>query len=263
MAERFLIQQNVIPDGALVPENLKKKLERNKKLESQKKEAVAERKSVKKVIRHNLKMRARKNEKNYRKERNALVALRRNARETGNFFVEPEAKLLFVIRITGINKLAPKPRKILQLLRLDQLHKGVFVKNTRPMMNMLQYVMPYVIIGYPSLSTVRKLIMKRGYGKVGGQTGKIKKIYQRIPLNDNDVISDNLGQYNIHGMDDLINEIYTVGPNFKQASNFLWPFKLSSPRGGFVRKVYGFNELRRGDWGNREELINRLLDRMN
>jgi len=263
MAERFLIKPNVLPEGSLVPENLKKKIARDQKLAAQKKEAMDHRKHVKKVIRHDLKIRARKYEKNYRKKENTLVAQRRNARDTGNFFVEPEAKLLFVIRITGINKLAPKPRKILKLLRLDQLHKGVFVKNTRPMMNMLQSVMPYVIIGYPSLSTVRKLIMKRGYGKVGGQTGKIKKTYQRIPLNDNDIISDNLGEYNIHGMDDLVNEIYTVGPNFKQASNFLWPFKLSSPRGGFVRKVYGFNELRRGDWGNREELINRLLDRMN
>jgi len=263
MAERFLIQKNVLPEGSLVPENLKKKIARNEKLSAQKKEALDHRKHVKKVIRHDLKMRARKYAKNYRKKENTLVALRRNARNTGNFFVEPEAKLMFVIRITGINKLAPKPRKILKLLRLDQLHKGVFVKNTRPMMNMLQYVMPYVIIGYPSLSSVRKLILKRGYGKVGGQTGKIKKTYQRIPLTHNDIISDNLGQYNIHGVDDLINEIYTVGPNFKQASNFLWPFKLSSPRGGFVRKVYGFNELRRGDWGNREELINRLLDRMN
>merc|ERR1712243_241555 len=104
---------------------------------------------------------------------------------------------------------------------------------------------------------VRKLIMKRGYGKVGGQTGKIKKTYQRIPLNDNDIISDNLGEYNIHGMDDLINEIYTVGPNFKQASNFLWPFKLNTPNGGWRRKYNHYND--GGDCGLRETMINPLL----
>ena len=27
-----------------------------------------------------------------------------------------------------------------------------------------------------------------------------------------------------------MHEIYTVGPHFKEASNFLWPFKLSSAR---------------------------------
>lgn len=255
MAERFLINSYELPEGARVPENLKKKLERNAKNLALKKTAVGERKAANKVIRHNLKMKSLKYDKEYRKTREDLIRKRRAARNTGNFFVEPEANLMFVIRITGINKLAPKPRKILKLLRLDQLHKGVFVKVTKPMQNMLKYIQPYIITGYPSLSTVRKLIMKRGYGKVNKQ---------RIPLTSNQIISDTLGEkYGIHGMDDLIHEIFSVGPNFKQASNFLWPFKLSSPRGGFVRKVHGFNELRQGDWGNREELINQLIARMN
>merc|ERR1712112_627112 len=126
-----------------------------------------------------------KYEKKYKNDESKLVARRRAARASGNFFVEPEAKLMFVIRITGINKLAPKPRKILKLLRLDQLHKGVFVKVTKPMTNMLKYIQPYIICGYPSLSTVRKLILKRGYGKVAKQ---------RIPLTNNQIISEALGE---------------------------------------------------------------------
>ena len=39
-------------------------------------------------------------------------------------------------------------------------------------------------------------------------------------------------------MEDLIHEIFTVGPNFKQASNFLWPFKLNSPNGGFHKRKF-------------------------
>merc|ERR1712137_201182 len=150
-----------VKSGDLVPENLKKKTARNQKLAAQKKEAIEHRRHVKKVIRHDCKMRARKFAKNYRKKENALVALRRNARSTGNFFVEPEAKLLFVIRITGINKLAPKPRKILKLLRLDQLHKGVFIKCTTPMLNMLKVIQPYVVCGFPNAKTVRELVAKR------------------------------------------------------------------------------------------------------
>jgi len=254
MAERFLIQKLALPEGSAMPENLKKKTERNVKLAAEKKAAIEERRANNKVIRHNLKMRALKYEKQYKANERDLIAKRRMARASGNFFVEPEAKLMFVIRITGINKLAPKPRKILKLLRLDQLHKGVFVKVTRPMLNMLKYIQPYIISGYPSLAVTKELIMKRGFGKVNKQ---------RIPLDNNQIIADNLGKYGIMGMDDLINEIYTVGPNFKQASNFLWAFKLSSPKGGFVRKVHGFNELRGGDWGNREEMINELIRRMN
>uniref|UniRef100_A0A7N2LZR2 Large ribosomal subunit protein uL30-like ferredoxin-like fold domain-containing protein n=1 Tax=Quercus lobata TaxID=97700 RepID=A0A7N2LZR2_QUELO len=38
----------------------------------------------------------------------------------GGFYVDPEAKLLFIIRIRGINAMHLKTRKILQLLRLRQ-----------------------------------------------------------------------------------------------------------------------------------------------
>merc|ERR1712182_31295 len=185
----------------------------------------------------------------YEGESKQLIAMRRQAKMEGKFFVEPEAKLIFCTRIVGINKLSPKPRKILQLLRLRQLHNGVFLK-----VNKLKYIAPYVTFGYPNLKTVKELIYKRGYGKVDKS---------RIPLMDNDIISKALGEYGIHGMEDLVHEIYTVGPAFKQANNFLWPFKLCSPRGGFVSKRHWYAEPNGGDWGNREEEINELIRRMN
>ena len=39
-----------------------------------------------------------------------------------------------------------------------------------------------------------------------------------------------LGKYNIICVEDLVHEIVTCGPNFKAATNFLWPFKLSAPK---------------------------------
>lgn len=65
-----------------------------------------------------MKKRTAEYEKEYADHKQQLIDLRREAKLGGNFFVEPEAKLLFVIRIVGIIKLAPKPRKVLQLLRL-------------------------------------------------------------------------------------------------------------------------------------------------
>merc|ERR1719248_10663 len=173
-------------------------------------------------------MRTNKYNKQYAAHERNLVALRRKAKLSGNFFV---------VRIKGILKLSPKPRKILQLLRLRQLHNGVFLKVNKPI-----------------IKTLKELIYKRGYGKVDKC---------RIPLMDNDIISKALGEYGIHGMEDLVHEIYTVGPAFKQANNFLWPFKLCSPRGGFVSKRHGYAEPKGGDWGNREEEINELIRRMN
>ncbi len=68
------------------------------------------------------------------------------------------------------------------------------------------------------------------------------------------------GKYGIICVEDLVHEIMTVGPHFKQASNFLWPFKLNNPNGGWKKKANHFTE--GGDFGNREEYINALLRRM-
>jgi hypothetical protein len=38
-------------------------------------------------------------------------------------------------------------------------------------MNMLQRVEPYVAYGYPNLKSVRELVYKRGYAKVGAAAG--------------------------------------------------------------------------------------------
>lgn len=69
------------------------------------------------------------------------------------------------------------------------------------------------------------------------------------------------GKFGIICVEDLIHEIFTTGENFKQASNFLWPFKLSSPRNGYRKKGNHFVE--GGDYGNREKFINDFIRRMN
>jgi large subunit ribosomal protein L7e len=188
---------------------------------------------------------------------NDTIRLKREAKKAGNFFVEGESKLAFVVRIRGINAVHPKTKKILQLLRLRQINNGVFVKINKSSLNMLRRVEPYIAWGYPNLKTVKELIYKRGFGKVSVAGGA----GQRIALTDNAIIEKALGKKGIICMEDLIHEIYTVGPHFKEANNFIWPFQLSSPLGGFSMKRRHFVE--GGDAGNREELINRLVRRMN
>jgi large subunit ribosomal protein L7e len=141
----------------------------------------------------------------------------------------------------------------MQLLRLLQINSGVFVRLTNCTMQMLKLVEPYVAFGTPNLKSVRELIYKRGYGKVDKQ---------RVPLSDNAVIEKTLGQFGIICVEDLVHEIYTVGPHFKQASNFLWPFKLSNANGGFSKKKV-LNFVEGGDSGNRADKINELIRKMN
>jgi len=96
------------------------------------------------------------------------------------------------------------------------------------------------------------LIYKRGYGKVNKQ---------RTALTDNKIIEQTLGKSGIVCMEDLVHEIFTVGRRFKEVNNFLWPFKLSSPNGGYKKKTTHFIE--GGDFGNREQYINQLIRKMN
>ncbi|KNE60742.1 60S ribosomal protein L7 [Allomyces macrogynus ATCC 38327] len=237
----------------VVPETLLKKRKAAEKAAADKAAADAARKVANKTKRQVIFKRAEQYVKEYRSAEREQIRLKRVARQAGNYYVEGEPKLAFVIRIKGINKIAPKPRKVLQLLRLLQINNGVFLRLTKATTEMLKLVEPYVTYGTPNLKTVRELIYKRGYGKVNGQ---------RIALSDNAVIEQALGKYGIICIEDLIHEIFTVGPNFKAANNFLWAFKLSSPNGGFnQRKFKHFIE--GGDFGNREEFINELVRKMN
>jgi large subunit ribosomal protein L7e len=162
------------------------------------------------------------------------------------FFID-----IFLTDYYSIVGLPPKVRKILQLLRLRQIHNGVFLRINGATANMLRRVEPYVTYGYPSLATIKQLVYKRGYSKV---------LRQRSPLVDNSIIEQQLGKFGIICMEDLIHEIYTVGPHFTEASRFLWPFRLSSPKGGYSKKSVHFVE--GGDFGNREEHINKFVEKI-
>jgi len=187
----------------------------------------------------------------YRKQQKEQIRLKREAKKHGNFYVPDEPKLAFVVRIRGINQVHPKVRKVLKLFRLRQINNGVFVKLNQATINMLRIAEPQITWGYPNMKTVHDLIYKRGYGKVDGR---------RIPITDNKVIEQKLGKFDIICIEDLIHEIYTVGPHFKQATNFLWQFKLNTPTGGWVKKTNHYVE--GGDFGNRENKVNVLLRKM-
>ncbi|ODV57860.1 60S ribosomal uL30 domain-containing protein [Ascoidea rubescens DSM 1968] len=241
-------------DAIFPPETLLKKqkaLEKNIKALNK---AKAQRKIASKAKRQTIFKRNAAYQKEYFDSERALIKAKRDAKKAGSYYVEAQPKLVFVIRIRGINKIPPKPRKVLQLLRLLQINAGVFVRVTKATSELLKLIEPYVAYGYPSYSTIRQLVYKRGYGKVNKQ---------RIPLTENSIIEANLGKYGIISIDDLIHEIVTVGPNFKQANNFLWPFKLSNPSGGWgVRRKFQ-HFIQGGSFGNREDNINSLIKAMN
>merc|ERR1712226_172904 len=133
-----------------------------------------------KKVRRSLRVAAFKSGQKYAAEYAAaereIIDAKRQAKNEGGIYVPAEAKIAFVIRIRGINGISPRVKKILQLLRLRQIHNGVFVKLNSASIKMLRLVEPYIAYGYPNLKSVKELVYKRGFGKVRSQ---------RIPISDN------------------------------------------------------------------------------
>jgi len=242
-----------VPEDA--PESYKKKMEAEAAQDACEKSKKYVAKQQRHLARRGQLKRAEEYANEYASAERELIRQRRQAKAVGNYFCEPEAKLMFVIRIRGMCDMHPKTKKILQLLRLRQIHLGVFLRVNKATQEMIKRVEPYLAYGYPSLKATRALIYKRGFGKAktAGQA-------QRLPLTDNCVIEEHLGKFGISCFEDLVHEIYTVGPHFKEANNFLWPFKLNSAKGGLPKKRLGFNE--GGQAGNREKFMSGLIFRM-
>ncbi|CAJ0835038.1 9335_t:CDS:10 [Entrophospora sp. SA101] len=219
----------------LVPETLLKKKKAQEKLAAKSVVELKKKRKVAKTARRTILKRAEQYFREYHAAERDVVRLRRQAKACGDFYVPAQPKLAFVIRIKGINHIPPKPRKILQLLRLLQINNGIFLRLTKATKEMLQLVNPYVAYGEPNLKSVRELIYKRGHAKVDRQ---------RIPITDNSIIQQSLGKFGI--------------TCFKQANNFLWPFKLSNPNGGWANRKFR-HYVEGGDFGDREDKINALI----
>ncbi|XP_028799520.1 60S ribosomal protein L7-1 [Neltuma alba] len=162
------------------------------------------------------------------------------------------SKLLLIIRIQGKNDMHPKTRKVLYKLNLRRIFSAVLVRASVGIMAKLQRVEPYVTYGYPNLKTIKELIYKKGFAKVDNQ---------KVPLTDNNIIEQALGEHGIVCIEDMVHEIVNVGRHFEEVASFLWPFELNNPADGLQGSKTLYKD--GGDTGNREDLINELINKMN
>ncbi|XP_063814574.1 ribosomal protein uL30-like isoform X2 [Pseudophryne corroboree] len=161
-------------------------------------------------------------------------------------------KLAFVARIMDIQGVSPAVLRVLKNLRLGDIFSGTFVKLTPESVKMLQVVEPYVAWGFPNLKSVRELILKRGQTVVKGK---------KVPLTDNNMIEEQLGQLGIICLEDVIHELYSAGNHFTRVNRFLCPFQLSISRHAGVNRKGYITEV--GDPGNRGIGINQLIRKLN
>jgi len=243
--------------SAPVPEGLKKAWERENRTKTLRNKRAIQIKERRVIKREEQAKRIEEYENTYIRIKKNRHAASLKARLDGNFYKPEDARVAIVIRIRGINRVSPKVRKVLQLFRLLQIHNGVFVRMNRATINMLKLIQPYIAFGYPSVNCIRSLLYKRGFAKIRHRPGAIS----RIPIMSNELIEKHLGKHGIESIEDMVFQIYTCGKQFKRVTNFLWPFKLNSPKKGYRGgKRRHFNE--GGSYGNWEHHITNFVMRM-
>merc|ERR1712117_169010 len=109
-----------------VPETILKRRKRQQEHRAARAANVIKDRVARRAKRVDIFKRAEKYVKEYRDAERDELRLTREAKKAGNFYVAAEPKLAFVMRIRGINQVAPKVRKVLQLFRLRQINNGVF-----------------------------------------------------------------------------------------------------------------------------------------
>lgn len=163
---------------------------------------------------------------------------------------EGEERLLFVFRISKphMGEIPSRARKVLNILRLKKANQGTFVRLNKKVEPLLHLINPYVVVGTPSLATVRDLIQKRATVRIeitkdedrtvekkdGDETKSVEGAdYKIIPLNDNNLIEDRLGEHGVICTEDIIFEIFKLGDAFLECCKFLEPFTLKEPVSGW------------------------------
>jgi len=164
-----------------------------------------------------------------------------------------QSNLVFIIRIQGGNDMCSKTKKVLNSLRLRSTFTGVFAKANAGLFQKLLKVQPYVTYGYPNEKSVKDLIFKKGYTIIEEKP---------VPLTDNNIIEQALGEHEIYCLEDIVNEIARVGDHFTDVMKFLGPLKLNKPEAGVLHgKKNVFSD--GGDTGDRQDKINDLINKMN
>ncbi|XP_055917950.1 uncharacterized protein LOC129950139 [Eupeodes corollae] len=159
--------------------------------------------------------------------------------------------LLVVMRHAGKKIFDETTNKIFKTWNMTKRHHTVFLKNSKENQILLRLAEPFVCYGYPSLTTIRELLFKKGFAMIE------KK---KTPIQSNTMIEEQLGEKGIICLEDIIHEIFTVGPNFDTVTSFISPFMLNNPKDGWQKKV-SVSYKRGGEYGNRKEAINELISR--
>ena len=169
--------------------------------------------------------------KNINKKHAAAPAEAEAISQTGT----DNTKLLFLIRVplhTKGLKIPNKAKKLLTVLKLTQVNTGVFIKANESTFELLSYIAPYIIIGQPSLNSIRKLFQKRAC--ILSSELDDENESKIIKLDNNQLVEDKFGDdLGLICIEDIIHELTSLSDNFTTITSWLLPFKLNPPVNGW------------------------------
>ncbi|XP_075152528.1 ribosomal protein L7-like [Haematobia irritans] len=253
MSDKYAVPNKLPGKTVSVLAHRKRRILQDKATLEQKKKLKTER--VAKVKQHHKFRRAESFVMNYIKAERTANRIKHTLRKTNicdtKDSTKVNQKLLLVMRHAGKKIFDETTNKIMKTLHLNNRHNAVFLENTKENQILLKVVEPFVVYGYPNIATIRELIFKKGFARIDGK---------KTPIQSNTMIEEQLGDKGIICLEDIIHEIFTVGPNFQEVQKFLCSFLLSSPRDGWQKKV-SVSYKRGGEYGDRAEGINELISR--
>lgn len=133
----------------------------------------------------------------------------------------PPNTLLLLVRIKESRNATPQAQKILKELGLKEINNCAFVKATPDALQKLLLVKNYIGWGAPSKKTLEEIIRKRGY---------LKKELKRVPISDNVLVEELLGEKGIICVEDIIEAFWRCKSNeeaYRAVRDAIWPIQLA------------------------------------
>ena len=104
--------------------------------------------------------------------------------------------LVLVVRIKESRNATPQAQKILKELGLKEINNCAFVRASSKALEKLLLIQNYVGYGAPTKTILEDIVRKRGYLK--------DKEMKRIPISDNVIVEELLGEKGIICVEDII-----------------------------------------------------------
>jgi 60S ribosomal protein uL30 len=234
-----------------VAESVLRKRDRNLKVARKRIEKVQKIKSQKKTqsqAKFNVQSAAKmlQSRKLLKQEKNRLKTVAKRAAPK----VNKGRSVLLVVR-NGREGGSPDVKAKLRELGLRSRNCGVFLKNDEQTLKDLRVVQPFCFWGPPTLQSVTDLLYKKAFLRAEDKEDG------PVPLQDNRVIEERLGQFGMLCVEDLVEGVYQGQDALASVQGLLLPMKFAD-----IRTTHGLTKQVQHTYGDLKKDIDKQLDKL-